>query len=112
MPESTHTMSQPFSETHQPTFQRKVDRAAAYSARIQEVMRYDKLSSSDYPLVMTILSALSQGYTEEQWKEEQQRRIQLLLHQPAQKEISHADAANRYEQTVLSLKHLTLWPWE
>jgi len=105
-------MSQPFSETHQHTTQRKITHAAAYSARIQEVMRYNKLPSADYPLVMTLLRAVTHGYTEERWKEEQQRKIQLLLDRPSEKEIAHADAANLYEQTVLSLKDLALWPWE
>ena len=104
-------MSEPFSETHEQTSQRKISSAVAYSARIQEAMRYDKLSSSDYHLVMTILHAVSEGYTEERWKEEQQRTLKALTNQPPDKRTSHTDTANRYEQTVCCLKDLLLWPW-
>ena len=51
---------------------------AAYSARIQETMRYDKRHSSDYPIVMTIMHAVSQGFTEEEWEKEQQRTVSIL----------------------------------
>jgi hypothetical protein len=60
---------------------------------------------------MSILNAVLQGQTEERWKEEQQRQLEVLIHQLPDKTISHADAANRYEQTVRYLKDLTLWPW-
>jgi hypothetical protein len=89
---------------------RKSD-TAAYSARIQEAMRYDKLRSSDYPIIMTILHAVSQGFTEEQWEKEQQRTVSILTKQPPDKETPHADAANRYEQTIACFKDLVLWPW-
>lgn len=84
---------------------------AAYSARIQEAMRYDKLRSSDYPLVMSIMRAVSRGFTEEKWKTEQQSTVSALLNQPPDKGIAHADAANRYEQTIAWLADLVLWPW-
>ncbi len=84
---------------------------AAYSARIQEAMRFDKLRSSDYPIVMTILRAVSQGFTEEEWKKEQQKTVEVLTNQPPDKKILHADAANRYEQTIACFKDLVLWPW-
>src|SRR5690349_19953730 len=84
---------------------------AAYSARIQEAMRYDKLRSSDYPIVMTIMHAVSQGCTEEQWGKEQQRTVSILTKQPPDKKAPHADAANRYEQTIACFKDLLLWPW-
>jgi len=84
---------------------------AAYSARIQEAMRYDKLRSSDYPLVMSIMRAVSQGFTEEKWKTEQQSSVSALLNQPPDKGIAHADAADRYEQTIAWLADLVLWPW-
>ena len=83
----------------------------AYSARIQEAMRYDKLSSSGYSLVMTILNAISRGYTEKKWREEQERMLKALSNQPPDKNTSHADAANRYEQLVSCLGDLALWPW-
>jgi hypothetical protein len=105
-------MSKQFSETPEQTYQRKIGNAMAYSARIQEAMRYDKLGSSDYHFVMTILRAVSEGYTEEQWKEEQQRTLKALTNQSPDKGTSHADAVNRYEQTVNRLKDLLLWPWE
>ena len=105
-------MSNPFSETHGHTSQRKIGSAIAYSARIQEAMRYDKLSSSDYHLVMTILSAVSEGYTEERWKEEHQRTLKALTNQTPDKGTAHADSANRYEQAVRCLKDLLLWPWQ
>ncbi|SRR5581483_180026 len=104
-------MSQPFPETKEQTFHRKISHASAYSARVQEAMRYDKLPSSDYPLVMTLLNAVSHGYTEERWKEEQQRTLKALTNQPPDKKTPRADAANRYEQVVGCLKDLTLWPW-
>ena len=85
--------------------------ADAYSARIQEAMRYDKLPSSNYALVMSILHTLVRGYTEEQWQEEQRRTLKTLTNQPTDPKIAHADLANRYEQTISSLKDLSLWPW-
>src|SRR5512138_2472725 len=102
-------MSKQFSETNEQTYRRRVGNANAYSARVQEAMRYNKLRSADYPLVMTILEAVSRGYSEERWKEEQ-RAVKVLAEQPADKGISYADAVNRYEQMVHRLKHLTLWP--
>ena len=84
---------------------------AAYSARIQEAMRYDRLRSSDYPLVMSIMHAVSQGFTEEQWKTEQQSIVRALREKPADQQIAHADAACRYEQMIAGIKDLALWPW-
>ncbi len=104
-------MSQQFSETEEQPSQRRVGSASAYSARLQEAMRYDKLHSLDYPLVMTIMNGVAQGYTEEQWKKEQQRTVEALTKQEPRQGILHTDAANRYEQTVRCLKDLTLWPW-
>ncbi len=85
--------------------------SATYSARIQEVMRYDKLYSTDYPLVITILNAVTRGLTQEQWQEEQQRRVTTLTSQSPDKARAHADTANRYEQTIGNLQDLLLWPW-
>lgn len=90
---------------------RKIGEASAYSAHIQEAMRYDKLPSSDYSLVMTILYALVRGYTEEQWQEEQQQTIKSLTNQPTDPKTAHADLTNRYEQIISVLKDLSLWPW-
>jgi hypothetical protein len=104
-------MSKQFPEINEPTSQRKVGSAITYSASVQEAMRYNKLRSSEYPLVMSILSALLQGYSEEKWKEEQRRPLEALTNQSPDKGTFHADAANRYEQTVSCLKDLTLWPW-
>ena len=104
-------MSKQFAETNEQPSQRRIGNASAYSAHIQEAMRYDKLSSSDYHLVMTILSAVSGGRTEEEWHEEQQRTLKTLTDQPPDKGTSYTDAANRYEQTVSRLKDLMLWPW-
>jgi hypothetical protein len=84
---------------------------AAYSARIQEAMRYDKLRSSDYPIVMTIMHAVSQGLTEEQWEKEQQRTVSILTKQLPDKKAPCADVANRYVQTIACFKDLLLWPW-
>jgi len=84
---------------------------AAYSTRIQEAMRYDKLGSSDYLMVLTILRAIAQGWTEEQWKQEQHRTVSMLTKQPPDKQTPHSDAANRYEQTIASFKDFVLWPW-
>ncbi len=85
--------------------------SGTYSARIQEVMRQNKLYSSDYPLVMTILNAVTRGLTQEQWQEEQQRRVTTLTNQAPDSARAHADAANRYEQTIDNLRELLLWPW-
>lgn len=84
---------------------------AAYSARIQEAMRYGKLYSQDYAFAMSIMRAVSQGFTEEKWQTEQKSTVSTLLNQPPDKGIAHADAANRYEQTVAWLEDLVLWPW-
>jgi hypothetical protein len=91
--------------------QRRLGNTSAYSSRVQEAMRYDKLPSSAYVLAMTILNAVAQGWTEERWKEAQQRTLKTLNDQPPDSKITHADAANRYEQTISCLKDLTLWPW-
>jgi len=37
---------------------------------------------------------------------------QALRQQPPEKGRLHADTADQYEQTVLCLKDLRLWPWE
>jgi hypothetical protein len=84
---------------------------AAYSARIQEAMRYDKLRSADYPLVMSIMRAISQGFTEEQWEAEQQSTVRALREKPVDKKLAHTDVASRYEQTIAELKDISLWPW-
>lgn len=104
-------MSQHIFELNGQSFKRRIGEASAYSACIQEAMRYDKLSSSNYALVMTILHALVRGYTEEQWQEEQQQALKTLINQSTDPKTAHADLANRYEQTVGGLKDLSLWPW-
>jgi hypothetical protein len=104
-------MSKQFTGTNEQTSQRRIGSANAYSAHIQEAMRYNRLRSLEYSVVMTILRAVSQGYSEERWKEEQQRTLKALTDQPSDKEAPHADAANRYEQIVSCLKDLALWPW-
>jgi hypothetical protein len=104
-------MSKQSSETHEPNSSSRMSDTAAYSTRIQEAMRYDKLGSSDYLLVLTILRAIAQGWTEEQWKQEQQRTVSVLINQPTDKQTPHADAANRYEQAITCFKDLVLWPW-
>ena len=104
-------MSKHLAKTNEPSSQRRIGSATTYSACVQEAMRYNKLRSLEYPLVMSILNAVLQGQTEEQWKEERQRQLEALIHQSPDKTTFHADAANRYEQTVRCLKDLTLWPW-
>ena len=104
-------MSEQFSETNTHIHKLKVNDADVYSGHMLEAMRYNRLRSSDYHLVMTIMRAVTHGQTEEQWKEENQRALKTLTNQPADKTESHADATNRYEQTVNVLKDLSLWPW-
>jgi hypothetical protein len=104
-------MRKPSSETHEPNSSGRMSDTAAYSTRIQEAMRYDKLGSSDYLMVLTILRAVAQGWTEEQWKQEQHRTVSVLTLLPADKTTPHADAANRYEQAIAYFKDLVLWPW-
>jgi phosphoglucomutase len=105
-------MTRLVTETNESVSQRNTVRASAYSAHIQEAMRYDRLRSAEYLLVMTILHAVLQGYTQEQWQEEQQRPLQTLQQQQPDPQMGHADEVNRYEQTVRCLKDLLLWPWE
>lgn len=104
-------MSEPFTEISGHSAQQNRSSASVYSAHIQEAMRYDKLRSADYLLVMTILHAVLHGYTEEQWQDEQQRAVQGLRRQSPEEGRLHADATDRYEQTVHCLKDLSLWPW-
>ncbi|GAC1675767.1 MAG: hypothetical protein NVS9B9_30730 [Ktedonobacteraceae bacterium] len=104
-------MSKQFIGTNEQMPPRSHDNAVTYSARIQDVMRYNKLYSSDYPLVMTILRAVAQGHTEERWQEEQQRTLKILAAQPPYQGRAHADAANRYDQIIHGLQDLMLWPW-
>ncbi len=89
---------------------RKMVDAAAYSSRVQEAMRHNKLGSAEYPLAMSLMNAVLNGYTEEQWKE-QNRSLKALSERPTEKTIPHSDAANRYEQMVNNLKELMLWPF-
>lgn len=100
-----------FTDINPSRSQQQVGRASDYSARIQEAMRYDRLRSSEYPLVMTILDAVLQGYTEERWQVEQQRVLKVLRQQLPEQGIAHADEADRYEQRVSCLRDLSLWPW-
>jgi hypothetical protein len=104
-------MSKQIVEIHERSSKRKIGNASAYSAHIQEAMRYDKLPSSNYALVMTILNAVVQGYTEEMWKEEQQQTLKTLINRSTDPKTAHADLANLYEQTISGLKDLSLWPW-
>ena len=100
-----------FAGTNASLPQRQIGRASEYSARIQEAMRYDRLRSSEYPLVMTILDAVLQGYAEERWQAGQKRTVEVLRQQLPEQGLAYADSANRYEQTVSRLKDLSLWPW-
>jgi hypothetical protein len=104
-------MSKPILDINGQSSKRWINEAGAYSAHIQEAMRYDKLPSANYALVMTILHALVRGYTEEQWQEEHQQAVKNLINQPTDPKIAHVNLANRYEQTVAGLKDLSLWPW-
>lgn len=104
-------MSKHFPETNEPTSPRRIGNGIVYSASVQEALRYNKLRSSEYPLVMSILSAVLRGDSEEKWREEQERPLKALTNQSPDKGTFHADAANRYEQAVSNLKDLTLWPW-
>ena len=104
-------MSKRSTEENEPILPGRMTATAAYSARIQEAMRYDKLRSSDYALVMSIMRAVSQGFTEEQWETEQQSTVRALREKLVDKKLPHADAASRYEQTIAGLKDLALWPW-
>lgn len=104
-------MSQQFTEASEPYPSRKMGEIVAYSSHIQEAMRYNKLSSSDYRLAMTIMHAVSRGLTEEKWKEEQHKTVTSLISQSPDENMPHVDAENRYEQTVSCFKDLVLWPW-
>ena len=105
-------MSNQFAEAGEPfSSSKRIGEIMAYSARIQETMRYDKLSSSDYRLAMTIMDAISQGLTEEKWRQKQHRTVSFLINQLPDEATPHFDAANRYEQMVACFKDLLLWPW-
>jgi|SRR6266567_9572801 hypothetical protein len=104
-------MSEQFSETAEQTPRPRVGDAAVYSGHMQEAMRHNQLRSSDYPLVMTIMRAIAQGHTEEQWKEENQRSLKALIDQPTVTTEPHADTTDRYEQITSTLKDINLWPW-
>ncbi len=41
---------------------------------------------------------------------EQQNTVNKLTNQPPDEKATHADVANRYEQTIAHLKDLVLWP--
>ncbi|GHO93806.1 hypothetical protein KSF_038540 [Reticulibacter mediterranei] len=104
-------MDKPSIETGEHSRQQRMRDASAYSARLQEVMRYNRLPSSDYPFAMAILRAISQGDTEEKWKEALQQRRKISLSPSPEKESSSADTDDDYTRLVLRLKSLTLWPW-
>jgi hypothetical protein len=98
-------------EAYEPKSMARMTATAAYSAHIQEAMRYDKLRPADYSLVMSIMHAVSQGFTENQWETEQQNTVKALHNRPPDKESAYADTADHYEQTIALFKNLTLWPW-
>jgi hypothetical protein len=103
-------MDTPSAEAEKHSQQQRMTAASAYSARMQEAMRYNRLSSADYPLVMAILHAISQGETEEQWKEQQQRR-KVLRPPSAERDLLSIPADDEHKQLVQRLKDLMLWPW-
>ena len=105
------SMSKQPSKANEQISSSRMSDTAAYSARIQEAMRYDKLRPSDYHIAMTIMRAISQGLTEEKWENEQQSTVRVLTNQPPDEKTPHTDAANRYEQTIDCFKDLGLWPW-
>ncbi|SRR5579884_1776257 len=105
-------MSHQFVEADEPfSSSLRRGKVVAYSARIQEAMRYNKLSSSDYRLAMTIMDAVAKGLTEEKWRQEQHRIVSILINRLPDETLSHGDVANRYEQMVACFKDLFLWPW-
>lgn len=104
-------MSKQSTDENKATTPRILAATAAYSARMQEAMRYDKLRSADYSIVMSIMRAVSFGLTEAAWEAEQRSTVRALQERPADKQFVHADTANQYEQTVARLKDLALWPW-
>ena len=105
-------MSMQSPEAKEQGSQRKMHDASIYSGRIQEAMRYNKLSSANYSLAMTLMNAVLQGYTEERWKTEREAMIKALTLKSPDKNAAHADAANLYEQMVACVKDLDLWPWK
>jgi hypothetical protein len=104
-------MSKQPSQANEQISSSRMSDTADYSAHIQEAMRYNKLRPSEYHIVMTIMHAVSQGLTEEKWENEQQSAVSVLTKQPPDEKTPHADAANRYEQTIACFKDLGLWPW-
>lgn len=104
-------MDKPYAGASEHSPQQRMHDAAVYSAHVQEAMRYNQLSASDYALVMTILRAVSQGDTEEKWREEQQQKRKSLHHLSVEKERLSVSADDNYEQLVRGLKDLMLWPW-
>jgi hypothetical protein len=105
-------MSKQTSEANEQISSSKLSDTAAYSAHIQEAMRYNKLRPSEYHIAMTIMNAIAHGLNEEKWENEQQNTVNKLTNQPPDEKATHADVANRYEQTIAHLKDLVLWPWE
>src|SRR5437660_2099845 len=99
-------MSKQPAKTNEQISSSRLSDTAAYSAHIQEAMRYDKLRPSDYHIAMTIMHAISQGLTEEKWENEQQGAVKMLTNQPPDEKTPHTDAANRYEQTIDCFKDL------
>jgi len=61
---------------------------------------------------VTHLNAVTDELTDEEWKEEQQRSVTTRNSQTADATRTHADAANCYEQTIIDMRDLLLWPWE
>jgi hypothetical protein len=104
-------MDKPYAETGERSPQQRMHDAVVYSAHVQEAMRYNRLSTSGYALVMTILRAVSQGDTEEKWREEQQQKRKILHRPSVEKETLSVSTDDDYKQLVHSLKELTLWPW-
>jgi len=104
-------MSKQPAKTNEQISSSRMSDTADYSAHIQEAMRYNKLRPSEYHIAMTIMHAISHGLNEEKWENEQQGAVKMLTNQPPDEKTPHADAANRYEQTIAHFKDLVLWPW-
>jgi len=101
--------NQPSNITDQSAFHKT--KGSDYAIHLQEAMRYGELRSWQYPVAMSIMRALSQGHTEEVWKQEQDRAMQKLIQHTPDANTPHTEAANQYEQMVACFKDLLLWPW-
>ena len=86
-------------------------KSADYAGHIQEAMRYNRLSSQEYNIVIALMRAVTQGQSQDEWEKELNRTVSVMKNQEPDQKLPHADEPNRYVQMIEHLRDIELWPW-